>query len=46
MRLCEVNLYKRLLDHSAINEQYELEIMLRGTKEELTKMQKLIIENI
>lgn len=44
MRVYKMNLYKRILDHSLINEQYELEIIIRGSLEELKNIQKKIIE--
>jgi hypothetical protein len=39
-----MELFKRILDHSATNEQYELEIVIRGSKEELQNLQKKVFE--
>lgn len=44
MRVREMELVKRMFDHSARNEQFELLMKIRGSEKQLNEVVKLIIE--
>lgn len=44
MRLRKMELFRRLLNYALENEQYELEITIRGSLQELKEIQTVITE--
>lgn len=46
MRVCNVEMFKRMFDHSLENEQYYLKLTLRGSKAELDAVLKKVVKQV